>query len=251
MSTIGAASVRRFVLGEQGRSAGSIGVIGGAIGCYIRFRSMSGDRVSELAAAIPRAAHWRLASLPEVLTDAEIDELLRSFNQSFPSRRRAYAMVRCLIDLGLRCSEVIKLRLEDINWADGTITLVGTKGRRADVLPLPAATGSAIAAYLHEERPQTLNRAIFVRHVAPYDEPIEKGAVKRAVVAGYRRCGWTRTGVHILRHSVASRLLRTGAPMKDIADVLRHRCLDTSAIYAKVDLNRLAAVALPWPGSAS
>jgi len=250
MSTIGAASVRRFVLGEQGRSAGSIGVIGGAIGCYIRFRSMSGDRVSELAAAIPRAAHWRLASLPEVLTDAEIDEL-RSFNQSFPSRRRAYAMVRCLIDLGLRCSEVIKLRLEDINWADGTITLVGTKGRRADVLPLPAATGSAIAAYLHEERPQTLNRAIFVRHVAPYDEPIEKGAVKRAVVAGYRRCGWTRTGVHILRHSVASRLLRTGAPMKDIADVLRHRCLDTSAIYAKVDLNRLAAVALPWPGSAS
>src|SRR5450756_1403697 len=100
MSTISAASVRRFVLGEQGRSAGSIGVIGGAIGCYLRFRSMSGDRVSELAAAIPRAAHWRLASLPEVLTDAEIDKLLRSFNQSFPSRRRAYAMVRCLIDLG-------------------------------------------------------------------------------------------------------------------------------------------------------
>lgn len=251
MSTISAASVRRFVLGEQGRSVGSIGVIGGAIGCYLRFRSISGDRVSELAAAIPRAAHWRLASLPEVLTDAEINELLRSFNQSFPSRRRAYAMVRCLIDLGLRSSEVVKLRLEDINWADGTITLVGTKGRRADVLPLPAATGSAIAAYLREERPQTLNRAIFVRHVAPYDEPIEKGAVKRAVVAGYRRCGWTRTGVHILRHSVASRLLRTGAPMKDIADVLRHRCLDTSAIYAKVDLNRLAAVALPWPGSAS
>lgn len=251
MSTISAASVRRFVLGAQGRRAGSIGVIGGAIGCYFRFRSMSGDRVSELAAAIPRAAHWRLASLPEVLTDAEIDELLRSFTQSFPSRRRAYAMVRCLIDLGLRSSEVVKLHLEDINWVDGTITLVGTKGRRADILPLPAATGSAIAAYLREERPQTLNRAIFVRHVAPYDVPIEKGVVKRAVLAGYRRCGWARTGVHILRHSVASRLLRAGAPMKDIADVLRHRSLDTSAIYAKVDLNRLAAVALPWPGSAS
>lgn len=251
LSKISGASVRRFVLGEGGRRAGSICVIGGAIACYLRFRSMSGDRVSELAAAIPRAAHWRLASLPEVLTDAEIDELLRSFDQLFPSRRRAYAMTRCLIDLGLRCSEVVSLRLEDVNWADGTISLIGTKGRRADVLPLPAATGSAIAAYLREERPQTSNRAIFVRHVAPYDEPIEKGVVKRAVLAGYRRCGWRRTGVHILRHSVASRLLRTGAPMKDIADVLRHRSLDTSAIYAKVDLTKLAAVALPWPGSAS
>jgi integrase/recombinase XerD len=251
MSKISAASVRCFVLGEHGRSAGSIAVIGGAIGCYLRFRSMSGDRVSVLAAAIPRAAHWRLASLPAVLTDAEIDELLRSFDQPFPSRQRAYAMTRCLIDLGLRCSEVVNLRLEDIDWADGTISLVGTKGRRADVLPLPAATGSAIAAYLREERPQTSNRAIFVRHVAPYDEPVEKGIVKRAVLAGYRRCGWARTGVHILRHSMASRLLRTGVPMKDIADVLRHRSLDTSAIYAKVDLTKLAAVALPWPGSAS
>lgn len=251
MSKISAASIRSFVLGEHDRSAGSIAVIGGAIGCYLRFRSMSGDRVSVLAAAIPRAAHWRLASLPDILTDAEIDELLRSFDQPFPSRRRAYAMTRCLIDLGLRCSEVANLRLEDIDWADGTISLVGTKGRRADVLPLPAATGSAIAAYLREERPQTSNRAIFVRHVAPYDEPVEKGVVKRAVLAGYRRCGWARTGVHILRHSVASRLLRTGAPMKDIADVLRHRSLDTSAIYAKVDLTKLAAVALPWPGSAS
>lgn len=251
LSKIGTTAVRRFVLGDHRRSPGTIRVIGGAIGCYLRFRSMSGDRVSELTATIPRAAHWRLASLPEVLSDAEIDELLHSFDQPFPSHRRAYAMTRCLIDLGLRSSEVVNLRLEDINWADGTISLIGTKGRRADLLPLPSATGSAIATYLREERPQTSNRAIFVRHVAPYDEPIEKGVVKRAVLAGYRRCGWTRTGVHILRHSVASRLLRTGAPMKDIADVLRHRSLDTSAIYAKVDLNKLSAVALPWPGSTS
>ncbi len=160
-------------------------------------------------------------------------------------------MVRCLTDLGLRCSEVVKLRLEDINWNDGTIRLIGTKNRRDDMLPLPVATGSAIAAYLRNERPSTLNRAIFVRHVAPYDIPIEKTVVKQAVLASYRRCGWTRTGVHILRHSVASRLLRAGTPMKHIADVLRHRSLDTSAIYAKVDLSRLALVALPWPGSAS
>lgn len=252
ITAIGPAAVRRFVLGDgQERSAGTIRVIGGAIGCYLRFRSLSGDPVTRLLAAIPRAACWRLAALPEVLSETEIDALLRSFEQPFPSYRRAYAMVRCLTDLGLRCSEVIKLRLDDIDWYQGTIRLSGTKTRRADVLPLPVATGSAITAYLRDERPATRNRAVFVRHVAPYDKPIEKTVVRQAVLAAYRRCGWRRSRVHILRHSVASRLLRAGTPMKDIADVLRHRSLDTSAIYAKVDLNRLAAVALPWPGSAS
>jgi integrase/recombinase XerD len=245
-------AVRRFVLGEkQGWSAGTIRVMGGAISCYLRFRAMSGDRVGGLLAAVPRAAHWRLASLPEVLSDAEIEELLRSFDKPFASSRRAYAMTRCLTDLGLRCRETVSLRLEDIDWVAATIRVAGTKTRRVDVLPLPAETGAAIAAYLHDERPPTSNRAIFVRHVAPFDAPIGKGAVQRAVLAAYRRCGWTRTRVHILRHSVASRLLRTGTPMKEIADVLRHRSLDTSAIYTKVDLARLASVALPWPGSAS
>ncbi|MGA8434735.1 MAG: site-specific integrase [Methyloceanibacter sp.] len=245
-------AVRRFVLGEkQGWSAGTVGVMGGAIGCYLRFRAMSGDHVGGLLAAIPRAAHWRLASLPEVLSDAEIEELLGSFDKPFPSSRRAFAMTRCLTDLGLRCGETVSLRLDDIDWVAGTIRVAGTKTRRVDVLPLPAETGAAIAAYLHDERPPTSNRAVFVRHVAPFDAPIGKGAVQRAVRAAYRRCGWTRTRVHILRHSVASRLLQAGTPMKEIADVLRHRSLDTSAIYAKVDLTRLASVALPWPGSVS
>lgn len=123
-----------------------------------------------------------------------------------------------LTDLGLRSTEVVKLQLDDINWADGTIKLVGTKSRRTEALPLPSATGAAIAAYLPEERPATSNRVIFVRDVAPYDEPITTKRVKRAVLAGYRRCGWMLTGVHILRHSMASRLLRTGAPMADEGD---------------------------------
>jgi integrase/recombinase XerD len=260
-------AVRQFVLGDGAEwSAGTIRVIGGAIGGYLRFRAMAveaaqgsggeavarpGERVTVLLAAIPRAAHWRLASLPEVLSDAEIDELLGSFDLPFRSHRRAFAMVRCLIDLGLRCSEVANLRLEDINWIDGTLRLAGTKTRRVDTLPLPDATGAAIAAYLREERPRTSNRAIFVRHVAPYDTPIKSLVVQRAVRAAYRRCGWKRSRVHIIRHSVASRLLRAGTPMKEIADVLRHRSLDTSAIYTKIDLSRLASVALPWPGSAS
>jgi integrase/recombinase XerD len=245
-------AIRQFVLGNGAEwSAGTIRVAGGAIGGYLRFRALAGDRVTELLAAIPRAAHWRLATLPEVLSDAEIDELLRSFDPPFRSHQRAFAMVRCLVDLGLRCSEVANLRLDDINWIEGTLRLAGTKTRRVDTLPLPDATGAAITAYLRDERPQTSNRAIFVRHVAPYDTPIDSGVVQRAVRAAYKRCDWKRSRVHIIRHSVASRLLRAGTPMKEIADVLRHRSLDTSAIYTKVDLSRLASVALPWPGSAS
>jgi integrase len=110
-------AIRQFVLGNGAEwSAGTVRVIGGAVGGYLRFRALAGDRVTELLAAIPRAAHWRLAALPEVLSDAEIEELLRSFDPPFRSHRRAFAMLRCLTDLGLRCSEVANLRLEDINW---------------------------------------------------------------------------------------------------------------------------------------
>ena len=142
MSTISAASVRRFVLGKQGRSAGTIGVIGGAIGCYLRFRTMSGDRISELATAIPRAAHWRLASLPEVLSDAEIDELLRSFDQPFRSHRRAYRD-GCGASPISAC-DAAKSPIFGSKISTGTtatIRLGGTKTRRVDILPLPDATG--------------------------------------------------------------------------------------------------------------
>jgi integrase/recombinase XerD len=252
LSKVDASAVRRFVLGEDcDWTPGTIRAVSGAIACYLRFRGISGDQVGQLLVAIPRAANWTLASLPQVFSDAEVEQLLRSFDRPFPSHRRAYAMVRCLTDLGLRCCEVVKLRLDDIDWREGKICLTGTKTRRADILPLPAVTGDAIVAYLQNERPSTVNRRVFVRHVAPYDTPIDAGVVQRAVRDAYRRCGWTHSRVHVLRHTIASRLLRADASMKDIADVLRHRSLDTSAIYAKVDVNRLAAVALPWPGSVS
>lgn len=243
------ADLRRFVLGgQQQRSAGTMQVIGGALRCYLRFRAISGDRVQHLMESVPTVANWRLAPLPEVLTDSEVQQLLDSFRRLTCSSKRAYAMVRCLTDLGLRASEVAHLRLEDIDWRAGTIRLAANKSRRVDFLPLPLETGNAIAEYLRAERPETANRALFVRHVAPHDKPIGPGVVRRVVREAYQRCGWTRSRVHILRHSIASRLLRAGTPLKEIADVLRHRSLDTSMIYTKVDLNQLAAVALPWPG---
>jgi integrase len=158
-------------------------------------------------------------------------------------------MVRCLVDLGLREREVVSLELDDIDWEAGTLRIRKGKSLRVDVLPLPHTTGSAIAAYLRSERPTTVNRRVFVRHMAPTDEPIRPDVVRNTVRLAYRRCGLPYTRVHILRHTLASRLLETGGTLKEVADMLRHRDLDTSMIYAKVDIGRLAAVAMPWPGS--
>ena len=223
-------------------------VMSGALRCYLRFRALAGDDIRGLQDAVPNAAHWRLATLPEVFTEEEIQRLLDSFERVTCSPKRAYAMARCLTDLGLRASEVVGLQLEDLNWREGTICLAAGKLRRASVLPLRAEVGRAIADYLKTERPLTSSRAVFVRHVAPHYRPIGPGVVRRAIRDAYQRCGWTHSRVHILRHSIASNLLRHGTPLKEIADLLRHRSLDTSMIYTKVDLRRLTAVAMSWPG---
>jgi integrase len=192
-----------------------------------------------------------LSSLPRSLTDDEIDRLLDSFTPDLPSYRRGYAMVRCALDMGLRCGEIARLALADIDWHAGTVTLRHTKSRREDVLPLPAATGQAIVDYLRLERPQSSNRAVFVRHIAPRDLPIGPDAVRRVTSDAYRRIGLMHGRTHALRHTTARRLLAHGSSLKEVADVLRHRSLNTSLIYAKLDSRRLRAVALPWPGSTS
>lgn len=249
LAAISPAAVRRFVLGDARWSASTIRVMGGAVRCYLRYRELLGDKVADLQRAVPRPAYWRETTLPDALSGAELQQLFGAFKADCPSRRRGYAMVRCLADLGLRCSEVVNLRLNDIDWPAGTVRIAAGKARRVDVLPLPAATGEAIADYLLHERPQTACRSIFVRHVAPLGEPVGRRVVQRAVHAAYLRLGWGRTRVHILRHTLASRLINAGTPMKQIADVMRHRSIVTSATYTRVDLTRLSAVALPWPGS--
>jgi integrase len=242
--------LRRFIGQEISRvSPASAGALATALRGYLRFRAFEGDAVEHLLPVIASPACWRLAPLPQTLTPAEVAQLLDAFPPGLPSHLRAYAMVRCLVDLGLRSREVISLNLDDIDWVAGTLRIVKCKSRRVDVLPLPQTTGSAIAAYLRSERPQTTNRRVFVRHVAPADEPVGPDVVRNAVRDAYRRCGLPYTRVHILRHTLASRLLNTGGTLKEVADVLRHRELDTSQIYAKVDIGRLSAVAMPWPGS--
>jgi site-specific recombinase XerD len=216
---------------------------------YFAFRRTRGEQTTTLIAALPRVAQWRLAGLPQVLSKDEINRLLHAFDRSTATGKRDYAITRCLLDLGLRRTEVARLQLEDIHWRDGTLSL-HAKGKRIDMLPLPEATGRAIAVYLQDGRPHTTRREIFVRHRPPINGPACPDIVRNAVRYAAKRCGLEHRirGTHVLRHTLAGQLVQRGARFKEIADLLRHRSLDTTTIYAKVDLQALARVALPWPG---
>ena len=253
-STITPEDVRRFVAGQIKlySSPTSAGSLVSALRGYFRFRATCGDQVHHLIGVLWRPANWKLSSLPKALNSSEVECLLEALDFDGPSARRAKAIVHCALDLGLRCSEVARLGLDDIDWGESTITLRRTKSCREDVMPLPAATGSAIVDYLWFERPQTVkNRSIFVRSIAPREQPIGPDLVRKTIRQAYARAGLPYTRAHLLRHTVASRLLEGGSSLKEVADVLRHRSLNTTLIYAKLDSKNLVAVALPWPGSAS
>ncbi len=222
-----------------------------ALRSYLRYRATCGDQVQGLLGAISSPAHWSLASLPRALKPVDVERLLASFTPEIPSRLRGYAIVRCALDLGLRSSEVAKLQLTDIDWRAGTVTLRSTKSRRQDILPLPEGTGQALADYLQQERPKTTNPAVFVRTTAPRDQPIGAFAIQRVIRDACRRIGLNHGRSHALRHTLACQLLEGGSSLKDVADVLRHRSLNTTRIYAKLDNRKLVAVAMPWPGSAT
>jgi integrase/recombinase XerC len=245
--------VRKFVAQQDKlySTPASAASIASALRGYFRYRASRGDRVHHLMGVVNFPANWQLASLPKALSDQEVERLLNSLEGSHASARRIKAMVRCALDLGLRVGEIANLHLDDINWQAGTLTLRATKSRREQVLPLPASTGRAIAEYLKFGRPGTNNRAVFVRHIAPRDQPINGELVGKLISRAYGRAKLPYTRAHLLRHTTARRLLAGGSSLKEVADVLRHRSLNTTLIYAKLDSRNLAAVALPWPGSAS
>ena len=231
------------------RAPGSVKATGISLRSYFMLKASRREPTKVLIAALPRVAQWRLARLPQYLSAAEIERLLSAFDRTSATGKRDFAITRCLLDLGLRRTEVAHLRLDDVDWRTGTLH-IQAKGKRIDILPLPDATGDAITDYLRTGRPQTSRRELFVRHRPPTNAPADLDIVRNAVRYAARRCGLEHRirGTHILRHTVATRLVQSGAPFKEIADLLRHRSLDTTTIYAKVDLPALARVALPWPG---
>lgn len=223
-----------------------------ALHSYLRFRALStGDPVELLTAAIPRTAQWRLAALPSHLTPEEVTRFLDAFDRHSAGGKRDYAMARCFLDMGLRAGEVAAIQLDDLDWREGTLAIGHSKSRRVDVLPLPVPTGNAIVQYLRHGRPPSTSRALFLRHRAPFNTPITTELARGAVRRAYVRCGLADryTGTHVLRRTAAVRMRCAGATLKEIADVLRHRSLDTTTIYSKVDVPTLSAVAAPWPGA--
>jgi len=240
ISAITPDNVRKFVArqSELCRIPASISATISALRGYFRYRATRGDLVHHLIGVTSYPANWQQATLPKALRSSEIERLLGALEHDGPSARRTEAIVHCALDLGLRSSEVANLGLDDIDWCAGTITLRRTKGHREDVMPLPAATGHAIANYLKFERPQTT-------------QPVGPDLIRKSIRQAYARAGLPYTRSHLLRHTMASRLLAGGSSLKEVADVLRHRSLNTTLIYAKLDSRNLAAVALPWPGSVS
>ena len=227
----------------------SIRVVCTSLRSYFTYKASRGEQTAALIAVLPRVAQWRLAGLPKQLSDEEIKRLLGAFDRRSATGRRDYAITRCLIDLGLRRTEVARLQLDDVDWCAGTLN-IRSKGKRIDVLPLPKITGQAIAQYLQDGRPQTTRREVFVRHRPPINSPADPDIVRNAVRYAALRSGLERRirGTHILRHTLAGQLVQRGTRFKEIADLLRHRSLDTTTIYAKVDFPALEQVALPWPG---
>jgi site-specific recombinase XerD len=245
--------IRQFIASQSTRchKAVSIGATVSALRSYFRYRTTLGDAVHHLIGVTSFPANWQQASLPKTMTKNEVERLLGALTHDGPAALRTAAIVHCALGLGLRSSEIAYLGLDDIDWSAATITLRGTKGRREDVLPLPAATGQAIADYLKYERPPTSNRAVFVRNIAPRDQPVGPDLIRKSIRQAYARAGLPYTRSHLLRHTMASRLLESGSSLKEVADVLRHRSLNTTLVYAKLDSRNLGTVALPWPGVVS
>lgn len=220
-----------------------------ALRAFLRFLQLRGLCDARLVCAVPTIPAWKLSALPTYLSAPQVDRLLNGFDRTTPNGRRGYAITQCMLVLGLRAGEVARLSLDDIDWRTGVVGLPSTKGRRTDKLPLPTSVGEALVEYLRYGRPPSSERRVFVRHVRPLGMALSSSAVSRVIRAAVRRLDIDAAskGSHLLRHTAATRMIQAGASLKEIADVLRHRHIDTTMIYAKVDVVSLREVALPWP----
>lgn len=218
---------------------------------FLRYLVVSGNCDQSLIAGVPSVPTRKLAHLPKVLSNEAVTALLKSFDRDTPTGRRNFAMALCIIRLGLRAGEVAALSLDDIDWRSGSISIRTPKGRRTSIIPLPGDVGEALTDYLQWGRPATDHRYLFVQHPRGRHpgKAMTAPAVRGAISQGWQRTGHKvpSRGTHALRHTLASNMLREGADLKIIADTLRHRSLDTTMIYTKVDFIGLADVIQPWP----
>lgn len=245
-----AQDVTDFMLQQARRySAGYTQLIASALRSFFRFLRQQAVITTDLARCVPTPARRRLSTLPKFMNADDVERLLQSVDQQTPKGRRNYAILQLLARLGLRAGEVATLTLDDLDWDAGELIVCG-KGGRHDRLPLPHEVGQALVNYLREGRPSCSTRRVFVRLRAPQRGFINGQAVGTIVRRALARAGLNPAlkGAHLLRHSLATRLLRNGASLAEIGELLRHCNLNTTQIYAKVDETALSALALPWPG---
>jgi site-specific recombinase XerD len=243
------ADVNAFLLRECGRiSAGPAKGRVAELRAILRFLYLQGLTPLRLGMAVPPVGGWRLAALPPTMTAADVRLLLDRCDRSTDVGVRDFAIMTLVARLGLRSIEVARLELRDVDWRAGELVVRG-KARRQDRLPLPADVGEALAGYLTRGRAPADTRRLFLTCRAPRG-PIRADLVGDVVERACRRAGLPRVGPHRLRHALAAELLRRGAGLAAIGQVLRHQDLATTALYAKVDLATLRQVAQPWPGTA-
>lgn len=250
LDRLSAAEVTEFVLAECApRSVGSAKYVVCGLRSLLRYLYVAGHTEAQLEAAVPKVSGWRLVGVPVSFGRAEVARLLASCDRRTTFGRRDYAALTLLARLGLRAGEVAALELADIDWRAGELMVRG-KGRRKERLPLPVDVGEALAGWLRRGRPCCECATVFTRVRAPHRK-LTIGGVSQIVRAASVRAGLPAVHAHRLRHSAATEMLRAGAPLGEVGQVLRHASVLSSAIYAKVDRDRLRTLALPWPGIAS
>ena len=218
-----------------------------ALRSFLRFLQMKGLCGARLVNAVPSLPAWKLSRIPNYLTKEQLRKFLASFDRKSPTGRRNYAIALCLARLGLRGKEVTHLALDDIDWRSGILRINSSKSRRFSSLPLPEDVGKAIVSYLRSGRPPTEERHLFVCHRHRIGAPLQSAAIRNIIRRRFKRVKVPSGGTHILRHTIATHMVQHGLSIKEVADFLRHRSLDTTVIYTKVNLPMLHEVALPWP----
>jgi len=245
-----AQSLRQFIL-ETSRHSGWAKAkrCTTALRMFLRFLISEGQCADNLDAAIPALAHWRLSSLPQYLQPEDVERVIAACDPCTPVGKRDHAILLLLARLGLRAGDIVQLHLGDIDWKAADIRVSG-KSRRHTRLPLTQEIGDALVSYLQSGRPQTGTDVLFIHSRAPFRAFKSHCAVSALVARAMHKAGVScpsRGAAHVLRHSAATNMLRYGASLKDIAAVLRHRSIETTRIYAKVDVTALQRIAQPWP----
>jgi integrase len=235
-----------FVEHGKGRGMASRRSMQSAMRSFLRFAAERGWVGEEMVAAVPSLVSYRLSRLPRGLSDEQLARLLERPFRRGGCRRRDWAIVSLLASYGARRGQVSALQLGDIDWGERTIELAAHKGGKAVRHALIPAVAEALALYLRDERPESASKCVFLRHRKPHEQ-LSPGAITAMVQLRMVERGLPPLGPHALRHTFATRLLRSGQPVKTIADLLGHRSLASVGIYAKVDVPRLLGVAGEWP----